>query len=200
MPSRRGLLASLVLLLAAALPGLAAAQDASFYVTNRSGMTMNEVYVSSSANNSWGQDLLGSNVMNSGQRLAVRPFQCVNDIRVVYANGRAEERRRVNTCNLNEVVFGSGGTSSGREQMTGADFRIWNRSGRTIEQIYVSSSANNSWGNDRLGQQVLPPGRYWTIRQSETGCSFDLRAVFTGGAVFERRNINACQISEFSIQ
>ncbi|MCC7281546.1 MAG: hypothetical protein IT556_04130 [Acetobacteraceae bacterium] len=200
MPSRRGLLASLVLLLAAALPGLAAAQDASFYVTNRSGMTMNEVYVSSSANNSWGQDLLGSNVMNSGQRLAVRPFQCVNDIRVVYANGRAEERRRVNTCNLNEVVFGSGGTSSGREQMTGADFRIWNRSGRTIEQIFVSSSANNSWGNDRLGQQVLPPGRYWTIRQSETGCSFDLRVVFTGGGVFERRNINACQISEFSIQ
>jgi hypothetical protein len=187
-------------LLAAALPGVASAQDPSFYVTNRSGQTINEVRVSSSAESNWGQDLLGTNVMASGQRLRVYPRQCVNDIRVVYANGQAEERRRINTCNINEVVFGSGGSAAGREQMTGADFRVWNRSGLTINEIYVSSSQNNSWGNDRLGNDVLQPGRFWTIRQSETGCSFDLRAVFSNGRVFERRNINACQISEFSIQ
>jgi len=200
MLTRRGFLASLMFLLAAALPGLAAAQDASFYVTNRSGNTINEVYVSSSADSNWGSDLLGTNVMNSGQRLRVYPRQCVNDVRVVYSNGQAEERRRINTCNINEVVFGSAAAAPGREQLSGADFRIWNRSGRTIEQIFVSSSANTSWGSDRLGQQVLPPGRFWTIRQSETGCSFDLRVVFSGGGVFERRNINACQISEFNIQ
>jgi hypothetical protein len=200
MRTRRGLLATLMFLLAAALPGLAAAQDASFYVTNRSGMTINEVRVSSSAESNWGNDLLGTNVMNSGQRLRVYPRQCVNDIRVVYSNGQAEERRRINTCNINEVVFGSGGASSGREQLSGADFRVWNRSGRTINELYVSSSNNNSWGSDRLGQQVLGPGRYWTVRQSETGCSFDLRVVFADGGVFERRNINGCQISEFNIQ
>jgi hypothetical protein len=137
--------------------------------------------------------------MPTGQRLRVYPRQCVNDIRVVYANGQVEERRRVNTCTIAEVVFG-GGAAAGREQLGGADFRVWNRSGVTINEIYVSSSQNTSWGCDRLGSEVLPPGRFWTIRQSEAGCSFDLRAVFANGRVFERRNINACQISEFSIQ
>ena len=187
--------------LGAGLPGPAAAQDPSFFVVNRTGVTINEVRVSSSNDNNWGQDLLGANVMPSGQRLRVYPSQCVNDIQVVYANGQREERRRVNTCNLNEVVFGGGAaTAPQREQLTGADFRIWNRSGRTINEIYVSSSANANWGQDRLGSQVLPPGRFWTIRQGESGCAFDLRVVFADGGVFERRNINACQISEFNIQ
>jgi hypothetical protein len=100
-------------------------------------------------------------------------------------------------------VFGSGGgapSASGRPQLSGADFRVWNRTGRTINEIYVSSSANQNWGRDRLGSEVLPPGRFWTMRQTEGGCSFDLRAVFDNGRVFERRNINACQISEFEIQ
>lgn len=203
MSSRLGFLAGLLALFAAAVTGLlptaAQAQDPSFYVTNRSGMTINEVRVSSSNDNNWGQDLLGQNVMSSGQRLRVYPRQCVNDVRVTYANGQSEERRRINTCNVNEVVFGSGG-GGGREQLTGAEFRVWNRSGRTINEIYVSSSSNNSWGRDRLGQQVLQPGQYWTIRQSESGCSFDLRWVFADGRAGERRNINACQISEMNIQ
>jgi hypothetical protein len=199
MRSRRGLFAVLLGLLAAALPGFASAQDPSFYVTNRSGMTINEVRVSSSNDSNWGNDLLGTNVMASGQRLRVYPRQCVNDIQVVYSNGQREERRRINTCNINEVVFGSGAAAA-RPDLTGADFRVWNRSGRTINEIYVSSSNNNSWGSDRLGSEVLAPGRYWTIRQSETGCSFDLKVVFADGGVFERRNINACQISEFNIQ
>jgi hypothetical protein len=200
MRSRRAVFTALFALLAFALPGIAAAQNPSFFVTNRSGQTINELHVSASSETSWGQDILGTQVMPSGHRFRVYPRQCVNDIRVVYANGRTEERRNVNTCNINEVVFGSAGSSAGREQMTGADFRVWNRSGLTINEIYVSSSQNNSWGNDRLGNEVLQPGRFWTIRQSETGCTFDLRAVFSNGRVFERRNINACQISEFNIQ
>ncbi len=202
MRSQRRFLAGLVALLALALPGLAPsaarAQDPSFYVTNRSGMTINEVRVSASSDNNWGSDLLGSNVMSSGQRLRVYPRACVNDIRVVYANGQAEERRRINTCNVNEVVFGS--ASGGQAALSGADFRVWNRSGRTINEIYVSSSANSSWGQDRLGQQVLQPGQYWTIRQHESGCAFDLRWVFADGRAGEQRNINACQITEFNIR
>lgn len=205
MPSRhprRGLLPAILaafgLVLAAMMPGPAQAQDPAFYVTNRSGMTINEVRVSASTNNNWGADLLGANVMASGQRLRVYPRACVNDVRVVYSNGQAEERRRVNTCNINEVAFG--GSAGSQAELTGADFRVWNRSGRTIREVYVSSSANNSWGSDRLGERLLPSGRYWTIRQSETGCSFDLRVVFEDGGAFERRNINACQISEFSIR
>lgn len=197
----RRVLLPLFAILVVALPGIAAAQDPSFYVSNRSGRTINEVKVSSSSENSWGNDLLGANVLPSGSRLRVYPRGCVNDIQVIYDNGARDERRQVNTCNLTEVVFGAGaGAAPNRQQLTGADFRVWNRSGRTISEIYVSSSANQSWGRDRLGNDVLGPGRFWTIRQGETGCSFDLRAVFDNGRVFEQRNINACQISEFEIR
>jgi hypothetical protein len=200
MRLRRHLLL-LIAVAALALPGIAAAQDPSFYVTNRSGRTINEVRVSSSADSNWGQDLLGANVLPSGSRLRVYPRGCVNDIQIIYDNGAREERRQINTCNLTEVVFGSGGAAPAqRQQLSGADFRVWNRSGRTINEIYVSSSANQSWGSDRLGANVLPPGRYWTMRQSETGCSFDLRAVFDNGRVFEQRSIDACRISEFEIR
>jgi hypothetical protein len=48
MRSRRGCFTALLALLAVALPGLAAAQDPSFFVTNRSGQTINEVRVSAS--------------------------------------------------------------------------------------------------------------------------------------------------------
>lgn len=199
MSTRRGLFALLFGLFSVALPGIAAAQDPSFFVTNRSGRTINEVYVSSSNVNSWGSDLLGANVLPSGNRLPVRPGQCVNDIRVVYDNGQAEERRRINTCNLNEVVFGQAAAGTG-QALQGADFRIVNRSNRTINEIYVSSSQNNNWGTDWLGQTTLAPGRFWTIRPREGQCLHDIRVVFAGGDIFERRRVDTCQITEFTIQ
>jgi hypothetical protein len=97
-------LAALALpLLAVSLP--ASAQDPSFRMNNRSGTTINEVYVSSSGNSSWGSDRLGSNVLNSGQTLTIRlpAGQCLNDIRVVYANGRPQEWRQQNTCQVTDL-------------------------------------------------------------------------------------------------
>jgi hypothetical protein len=31
--------------------------------------------------------------------------QCVNDIRVVWTDGRTQERRQVNICNLTDIAF-----------------------------------------------------------------------------------------------
>jgi hypothetical protein len=197
MPRRVTFLVALGTLLAF-LAGLnappAAAQDPSFYVENRSGSQINEVYVSSANDSGWGQDLLGSNVLASGTRLAVRPRQCVNDIRVVYANGRAEERRRVNTCNINSVVFGAGG--GGGTAAANPDFRIVNRSNRTINEIYVSASTNNSWGSDWLGSNTLPPGRFWTITPREGACVHDIRVVYNDGNASERRRVNTCNLTD----
>lgn len=93
-------------LLAIGLSGPAFAQvtDPSFRLNNRSGQTINEVYVSSSEVSSWGQDRLGADVLPAGRTLTIRlpDGQCVNDIKVVFANGRALERMRVNTCNITD--------------------------------------------------------------------------------------------------
>lgn len=187
--------AALLALLAGVNAPPASAQDPSFYVENRSGSQINEVYVSSANDSGWGQDLLGSNVLASGTRLAVRPRQCVNDIRVVYANGRAEERRRVNTCNINSVVFGAGGGAPAA-RTNNPDFRIVNRSNRTINEIYVSASSSNSWGSDWLGSNTLPPGRFWTITPREGTCVHDIRVVYNDGNATERRRINTCNLTD----
>ena len=77
-----------------------AQSDPSFRLNNRTGATINEVFVSSSASGGWGNDRLGANVLNSGQFLTINlpNGQCMNDIRVVYANGRSQEWRQQNTC------------------------------------------------------------------------------------------------------
>ena len=98
MSSRLGFLAGLLALFAAAVTGLlptaAQAQDPSFYVTNRSGMTINEVRVSSSNDNNWGQDLLGSNTLAIGQSLTLSNITAgVWDIRVVDGSGHWNEWR-----------------------------------------------------------------------------------------------------------
>lgn len=100
---RRGLPAAL-LALGLAGPALGQSSDPSFRLNNRSGQTIMEVYVSSSAVTAWGPDRLGSNVLNSGQTLTIRlPMgQCVNDIRIVMAGGRSLERRQVNTCAITD--------------------------------------------------------------------------------------------------
>jgi hypothetical protein len=91
-------------LLASALAAPALAQDPSFRLNNRSNATINEIYVSSSNDNSWGRDLLGQNVLAPGQTLTIRlpQGQCLNDIRVVLASGQAHERRRVDTCQITD--------------------------------------------------------------------------------------------------
>jgi hypothetical protein len=103
---------SLALLAAAFLAGgstasLAQSNNPDFRLNNRTGSTISEVYVSSSRLDSWGRDLLGNNVLPSGQSLnVVLPAgQCRNDIRVVYQTGAAQEQRNINTCGITDFNF-----------------------------------------------------------------------------------------------
>jgi len=92
---------------AGAASGMAGSHDPSFRLNNAGGRTIREVYVSSARNSQWGQDWLGSSVLQPGQRLTIAlPMgQCLNDIRVVFMDGRAQEQRQVNTCALTDLAF-----------------------------------------------------------------------------------------------
>ena len=87
--------------------GPAALGDPSFRLTNRGGMAINEIYVSAAQDRNWGADRLGQDVLPAGRFALIRlpQGQCVNDVRVVFANGRAEERRRVDTCAITDMTF-----------------------------------------------------------------------------------------------
>jgi hypothetical protein len=79
--------------------------DPSFRLGNGGAVTMREAYVSSSNDHSWGPDRLGQNVLQPGQRFVIQlpAGQCVNDVRVVFMDGSAIERRRIDTCALADL-------------------------------------------------------------------------------------------------
>jgi len=108
MTFRRALL-TIPTFVALALPGLAQAQsnDPSFRLNNRGTVAIREVYVSSSAVNNWGPDRLGSNTLPPGRSLAIQlpRGQCLNDIRLVLENGQSTERRRMDTCRIQELNY-----------------------------------------------------------------------------------------------
>jgi hypothetical protein len=82
-------------------------QDPSFRLTNRGAVTIRELFVSSSEDNNWGVDRLGQDVLPSGGSVLIRLPQgaCLNDIRAILMDGRAVERRRVDTCALTDLAL-----------------------------------------------------------------------------------------------
>ena len=102
--------------LAALLPTAAFAQvqtvanaspDPSFRLVNRDPAAVHEIYVSPTGSRAWGADRLGQHVLIPGRaaRIGLPPGACLHDIRVVFADGRAVERRGVDTCATSQVAF-----------------------------------------------------------------------------------------------
>ncbi|QCI68896.1 hypothetical protein [Phreatobacter stygius] len=80
-----------------------------FSLVNRTGFQVNEVYVSPSANNNWGRDILGDGVMPSGTRRNItfprRTQACMFDLRIVYDDGDKSEAREINLCQVSNVTL-----------------------------------------------------------------------------------------------
>jgi hypothetical protein len=82
--------------------------DPSFQFVNRAGVTVHELYVSLSTETSWGRDRLGNATLAPGTGVWVALPSgkvCTVDVRVVYSDGRALERRGVETCSVQELNF-----------------------------------------------------------------------------------------------
>jgi hypothetical protein len=79
--------------------------DTRFQVVNNSGLTVMQLFFSHASRNDWGVDQLGQNVLPPGRAWN---FTAANagayDFRVVYANGRAAELRRVDICRASRIV------------------------------------------------------------------------------------------------
>jgi hypothetical protein len=210
-----------VMLLAA--PALAQAPNPSFNLANRGGQAINEVYATPAGVDRWGRDRLGNNSLPPGSSFPVRlpaDGNCVYDIRVVFADGQAEEKRRINTCRIETVVFpggrpsgsaaeggrdGSGRDGGGREGGRAAapsddpSFRLVNRGRVQVNEVYVSPTGDDSWGRDRLGDDVVAVGATRVIRLPAGDCQYDVRVVFSNGEATEKRRLNLCTITDLRV-
>lgn len=181
--------------------------DPSFHLVNRSGQVINEIYVSPVRETNWGRDLLGTDVLPNGRAFPVRiapAAGCRQDVRVVYADGRPEERRNQDTCAITEMVFGTAAPPQAGTAPPGAagnpSFNLVNRGGGPIREIYVSSAREAHWGEDRLGADILPPGRHLEVRLPLNDCVNDVRVVWMDGRREDRRAIDTCRLVNLVFQ
>jgi hypothetical protein len=106
---RRALVGSLALAVAAA--GSAFAQcDTRFQIVNHANQPVRAIYVSASATQAWGQDLLGSGTLGVGQYFLVTPPQAgLYDVRVVLMNDANAERQQIDVCEIQRVTVTDNG-------------------------------------------------------------------------------------------
>lgn len=183
-----------------------AQQNPSFYLVNRSSSPINAVFATPTGVPNWGRDRLGDDVVAPGRAYPIRLYadgHCLYDIRVVYGDGRAEERRGLNTCALDNISFPSSRPApAGNTQQAAASdpsFRLVNRGRVEIDEVYASPAGMESWGEDRLGEDIVPAGTSRIIALPNGPCLYDIRVVFIGGAAVERRRINLCSITDLRV-
>jgi len=81
-------------------------------------------------------------------------------------------------------------------------FMLDNQSSEAVTEFYVSSVAEETWGEDILGQDVLPAGEASRITITGAGedeCEFDMRYVYEGGSVVEEREIDLCETGSYTV-
>jgi hypothetical protein len=85
--------------------------------------------------------------------------------------------------------------SSGR---CDTSFTVTNASSSTMEQFYFNPASRSDWGNDRLGEGVLEPGRSRSYRAAQSG-GYDFRAVWANGRSTDLRNVDVCRASTITL-
>ncbi len=90
--------------------GTAFAGDADFYLTNRTGYAIRELYISPSHKGQWGNDMLGGGVLNNGGGGKVSfsgsSDACEQDIMVVFDDDESKVTwEDVNLCEINKITL-----------------------------------------------------------------------------------------------
>lgn len=123
------------------LAGTALAQQGGqVRIRNAARVAVFELYLSPAGSNAWGADLLGSEVLAGGGQVQLRlpGGQCVQDIRVVFENGRSEQRRAVNLCQVAELLVGDPAARADADDVAGR--------GRGSAQSFAPGAAPPSRG------------------------------------------------------
>lgn len=196
----------LLLALAAPQAGAQPAPNASFHLVNRSGETITEIYATPRSRPNWGRDRLGDRSLPPGQSFPVRlpaDGTCSYDIRVVYATGKAEERRDFDTCEVETLVFpltaGAGRAARRQAAADNPSFRLVNRGRQGVNSLYATPTGVEDWGSDRLGDATVRAGASHDVRLPAGSCAYDVRIVFANGDATERRDVNLCSIGELPV-
>lgn len=192
----------LILLLLTAGPALAQSgqPNPSFNLVNHTTKPIVELYATPAGRANWGLNRLTGGELKPGMKFAVRTVadgNCVFDIRAVFADKTAEERRAVNTCQVEDVVLTGGKTAAGK----GADdpsFKLVNRGTQPIVELFATP-AGQARGANLLAAAALAPGGSFQAVLPHGACSYDLRVVFADHTAKERKATDLCRVAELPV-
>jgi len=150
------------------LAATGAASAASLEVKNRSGQTICYVYVSACSEDSWGDDILGSETLSNGESASVRVTNGCWDLKAEDCDHAVVATRR------GVQVSGNTSWTVGGASAENVRLSVHNRTGNTVCYIFVSACSSDSWGDDVLEESVLANGNNTTVHVT-AGC-WDLKA------------------------
>lgn len=139
------------------------------------------IYISPSSSDSWGSDLLGDKEVmppDWSRIFFVAPdtydFMAMDCDQNTLAEQRGVEVREDLTWYASEAGGGGGGATGPAEgQVT---LTVENNSSETVCWLYVSPSSSDTWGDDRLGSEILSSGDTFDV-YVDPG-TYDLKAEF----------------------
>ena len=175
-------------------------------MANRAGRVIQQVFVSPPSAEQWGDDVVpGQGIAPGATGEVSYRGGCVVDMRVVFDNRAAEERRNVDVCRIAGVTIRPGWTTADEVQPAPAagqeDVTLLNRTGLAITELYLrpqgagERTAEEEGGADMLGNDVLPAGGRMVVPFSRgVACRFVAR-MFHGGdrGQSEQRDIDLCR-------
>jgi hypothetical protein len=187
--------------------------QASFTLVNRTPMVIKELFATPGGLGNWGQNRLDGrngnpNSLAPGASYAVRrraDTMCIFDLRVVFADGKSEERKGVNVCATEEVAIGNATAPAAVDTATGkpaddASFRLFNRAAVPVTEVYATPSGLGNWGQNRLGATPLPPDTTHSFALPRDGnCIFDIKVVFADKRAKEQKRVNLCRVAQLPV-
>jgi len=196
----------MIVALAAMAAGALFAFDGYVDITNDTGYDIYFIYVSHSDDDSWGDDMLGDDILESGDTYRVylsgQPSS-IFDILIEDEDGDTYTFFDVDVeyddivVTLDDLDDGTGSVEFAGEVTLngpGGEFDgyvdVSNTTGYTGFYLYIKQDSKD-WGPDLLGDEVLPDGSYFTVNVRNFPHSvFDVRLEDEDGDTYTFRGVD----------
>jgi hypothetical protein len=81
------------------------------------------------------------------------------------------------------------------------DFKLVNKTGYQIDEVYVSRATSKSWGKDMMGKDALANNESVDLSfdAPDSVCKWDMRVKYSDGDTAEWSNLNLCSIETVTL-
>ena len=81
------------------------------------------------------------------------------------------------------------------------DFKLVNKTGYQIDEVYVSRSSSRNWGKDMMGSDALAAGESvdLTFNAPDNVCAWDMQVKYNDGDTAEWSKLNLCNINTVTL-